>query len=346
MLAGFLSVAAGACSAAVAPPPGPADGAATARLQELISAREGEAGAANYVIHRGDTVHVRVQQMEELNGDFRVSEQGNVILPLVGSIAFAGMTERQAAEKLGGALRVFIKDPQVAVGVNEIHGSQVSIMGAVARPGVYPIRGLHQSIADVVTLAGGITKDGGSEIYLTPASGGSGAVGETAESDPAPPTSAAVFATAQPKALTIDLKPLYQGRNVPELNMPVRPGDMIVVPAAGDVYVDGWVEHPGSFRLSPGMTVSQAVSSAGGMHFAAARGRVTVQRKSATGENRSYPVDYQSITSGQAPDVFLESGDRVDVGSNPLKVVPWGIYSFLKTAVTFGIGGNQTLGAK
>jgi len=257
-----------ACSSPQMPPPGPQDLSQAGRLQALLRERESAANPVNYVIAGGDKLNIRVQQMQELSGEFRVSEDGKVTLSLLGPVELAGLTEPKASEKLAHLLAEFVKDPQVTVSVAEIHGSQVSIMGAVARPGAYPIRGVNQTIADVITQAGGLTKDAGPALYFSPAGESTGVGGrrETAADLGLGGTAPGLFAGAQ-HSLTIDLMPLYQGRNVPDLLMPVRPGDMIVVSAAGEVFVDGWVNNPGALKLARGMTLTQAIANAGGMRF-------------------------------------------------------------------------------
>jgi len=318
-------------------------------LQALLAERGKESADVNYKIASGDRIRVAVQQMTELTGEFRVSEQGAIVLSLVGSVAVGGLTERQAAEKLRVALADYVKDPQVSVSVTEIHGSQVSVMGAVAKPGVYPIRGKNLTVADLVTQAGGMTKDAGTVIYFSPASASEdtaavrqAAAGLQLDARKTP----GLFADAK-QSVAIDLTPLYQGRQVPELALPVRAGDMIVVSAAGEVFVDGWVNHPGALKLTRGMTLTHAILGAGGMHFGASDAIVTLQRRALSGETKTYQVNYASIAAGGTPDVYLENGDRVEVASNPAKSVPWGMYSFLKTVFTFGVGGNiPTVGAK
>jgi polysaccharide export outer membrane protein len=317
-------------------------------VADLLRTRTSQQRSVNYLIAVGDRVQIRVQQMDELNGEFRVSDKGTIVLSLLGSVPVAGLTERQAAEKLGAALADYVKEPQITVAVSEIHGSQVSVMGAVARPGVYPVRGGDLTIADMVTQAGGMTKDAGTMIYFSPASGSEETTArrEAAAALRLDATAPGLFAEAK-QSVAIDLTPLYQGKEVPELALPVRPGDMIVVSSAGEVFVEGWVNHPGALKLTRGMTLSHAILSAGGMHFGAADGKVKLQRKSLSGETKTYGVDYASISSGGSPDVYLENGDRVEVSANPAKSVPWGVFSFVKTIFSFGVSGNvPTVGAK
>jgi polysaccharide export outer membrane protein len=286
--------------------------------------------------------------MEELTGERRVSEQGTIVLSLLGAVPVGGLTERQTADKLRGALAEFVKDPQVTVAIAEIHGSQVSVMGAVSKPGVYPVRGLDKTIADLITQAGGMTKEAGTAVYFSPSTGSKDLESrrETAAALRLDSSAPGLFAQSG-TAITIDLTPLYQGRNVPDLLLPVRPGDMIVVSASGEIFVEGWVNNPGAFKLARAMTLTQAIAAAGGMHFGGADGKVKLVRKSPTGENKTFGVEYAAISDGTAPDVYLESGDHIEIGANPAKSIPWGLFSFLKSIFSFGVSGNApTVGAK
>ena len=51
------------------------------------------------------------------------------------------------------------------------------------------------------------------------------------------------------------------------LDLPTRPGDVIVIPIAGEVMVQGWVKNPGAFKITPDLTILGAISAAGGALF-------------------------------------------------------------------------------
>jgi SLBB domain len=53
------------------------------------------------------------------------------------------------------------------------------------------------------------------------------------------------------------------------INLPMRPGDVIVVPGGGNVMVVGWVQTPGYFQVGSGLTVLGAIGAAGGPMYAA-----------------------------------------------------------------------------
>jgi polysaccharide export outer membrane protein len=292
------------------------------------------------VIGPGDKIDVKAQNLQELTGTWDVSEEGTVFLPLLGPLKVAGSTEREATENLRRQLAELIVAPEITLAVKEYHGQQVSVIGAVAKPGVYPLHSFDETVADVITDAGGVTQDAETRIYFTPAYVGQTSGGEAAAklAIGGPPGSFG----PKTKAVSIDFAPLYRGHEVPELRIPVRGGDVILVPQSGEVYVDGWVNQPGAFPVARAKTLSEAIVSAGDLHFAASTGPLTLQRAGTDGEVKTYQIDYQRILSGQDPDLPLDTGDRIQVTSNPVKVVPWAVYAFIKGLFGVSIGGGKS----
>jgi polysaccharide export outer membrane protein len=79
------------------------------------------------------------------------------------------------------------------------------------------------------------------------------------------------------------------------------------------VVVLGQVQKPGSFPLTPGFTLIQAISQAGGFSSIANRDRVNLTRKTA-GQTRTIVLSVDAITDGSLPDIPLQAGDTIFVG--------------------------------
>jgi len=79
------------------------------------------------------------------------------------------------------------------------------------------------------------------------------------------------------------------------------------------VVVLGQVQKPGSFPLTPGFTLIQAISEAGGFSGIANRDRVNLTRKTA-GQTRTIVLSVDAITDGTLPDIPLQAGDTIFVG--------------------------------
>lgn len=328
-----------ACAPHVQPLP-PRDATPAAGVEALMQRRATPTDLGSYRIAPGDTLALRVLGSQDLTGSFRVSSGGVLTLPLgVGSVPVAGLTEPEATMRVAQALSDLLVDPQVTVSVGEYAGQRVCVVGAVGHPGVYALRTSNQTIADLLTEAGGITSDAGTGMFLTPAreGGDGGQLEALARLDP---LAAVDLARGRRDTFEIDLTRLYQGRSVPEFGAPVRGGDTLIVPPLGDVYVEGWVERPGGYRLSHGTTLNGAIAHAGGLSFPAASNGVSLKRLRRDGHVETFGVDYPKIVGGQATDPYLETGDRIEVAANPVKLVPWGLYQFTMRIFRIGVSGH------
>jgi polysaccharide export outer membrane protein len=119
------------------------------------------AGVANadnapaYKLGSGDKVRVTVFNEKELSGDFEVSDQGKVALPLIGAVKIGGLTISEAealiTEKYG---KDYLVNPRVTVEV--LNYRPFFILGEVKNPGSYPYAG-GMMILNAIALAGGYT---------------------------------------------------------------------------------------------------------------------------------------------------------------------------------------------
>jgi polysaccharide export outer membrane protein len=243
-----------------------------------------------------DLLEVTVFGAEELARTVRVSSSGEISLPLIGMVVAAGRTpnelEREIEARLAGR---FMHDPQVSVFLKELNSQGVAVFGAVAKPGVYQLRG-PSSVVEVLSLAGGLAEDAGDRVLVTRS-----AVHRTGEGLPA--------------VVETDLKELLQSGD-PALDLPVWPGDIVRVPRAGIVYVIGEVRKPGGFllRSNENISVLQALALAEGLLRTAARGRARIIRSDpADGARHEIPMDLGRILAGKAPDPQLQPRDIVFV---------------------------------
>ena len=106
----------------------------------------------------GDVFDVRVFGEADLGATYRVAQDGSIDFPMVGRLAVAGLEPTAVADLLSERLRSgqYLRNPQVSVLVKEYNSKRVSIMGAVARPGTFPMSsGL--TVVQAISLAGGFT---------------------------------------------------------------------------------------------------------------------------------------------------------------------------------------------
>jgi len=88
---------------------------------------------------------------------YLVDQNGNIQLPLIGSIQVFGLTTAQAREALEKKLIVYLKEPVVSLRVANF---RVSVLGDVLRPGVYPVNNERVNISEALSMAGDLTITG------------------------------------------------------------------------------------------------------------------------------------------------------------------------------------------
>jgi polysaccharide biosynthesis/export protein len=113
------------------------------------------------------------------------------------------------------------------------------------------------------------------------------------------------------------------------VNLPVRPGDVIVVPGGGNVMVVGWVEQPGYFQVGSGLTVLGAIGAAGGPMYAADTHEVTLIRSNSSGTKSTILVDMDKISHGEEQDIPVKANDVIDVPYSDLRIGPYVFYSIV-----------------
>ena len=109
-----------------------------------------------YRLGGGDQIRVITFGSDQLSGQFRVDDQGQVAMPLVGTIQAGGLSSSEFAAKLARTLREekFLKDPSVSVEV--LAYRPIFVLGEVAKPGQYPYSP-GMTMLTAVAVAGGFT---------------------------------------------------------------------------------------------------------------------------------------------------------------------------------------------
>jgi len=252
----------------------------------------------------------------------RVTADGNVNIPMLGLVHAAGLTppefEADIRRRLieGGLLR----NPQVTVLVAEYRSRVVAVMGSVQKPGLYPVTRPGATLGDMLWSAGGPNQEAGRMAELVPA--------EEPESKDRP--------------IRLDLEALlHKGNASDDVNIPARAGDVVNVPPAGNVQVDGWVDKPGSYPITRGLTVSGAVAAAGGALFAADRSNVVLSRNVGSGDPHMVSVDLEKVRRGEAPDLPVVGGDVVRLPADAARLGPWALWSVAKEVIH--VGGSVLL---
>lgn len=122
----------------------PSMGAGTA----LLSNRE-------YRIGPSDEIEIEVFQVPDLSGVEKVNARGYINMPLIGLVKVAGLTQEEAENLIATMLeKDYLQDPQVNIDIKDYVSQQVTVLGSVKSPGVYPLKG-PTTLLQVIALAGG-----------------------------------------------------------------------------------------------------------------------------------------------------------------------------------------------
>ena len=110
---------------------------------------------AAYRIGAQDVLDISVFQVPDLTKSVQVSDAGTINLPLVGEVPVAGKTAREVERDLTAKLGAkYLQNPQVTVYVKEYNSQQVTVEGAVQKPGVIPLKG-RTSLLQLIAMANG-----------------------------------------------------------------------------------------------------------------------------------------------------------------------------------------------
>ena len=262
------------------------------------------------LIGPGDVLKVDVFDTPEMEQHPKVTDAGTVPLLLVGNLHVSGLTPGEAARSIEAALKEknFMVHPQVTVTVTEYATQNVYVIGEVHTPGSFqsstPI-----SLLKALAKAGGLTDLADRHITIE------------LHGDP---TQKKVYFFSNESNVAIDN------------DVTIYPGDIVVVPKVGIVYVLGDVGRPGGYPLATndsGMTVLQALSMAGSPNKTSILKRTKLVRRTPNGPIE-IPIEIASIENGNAPDVQLKPNDIIFVPFSYMKNLVLGSSSIAASAAS------------
>jgi polysaccharide export outer membrane protein len=235
--------------------------------------------ADDYVLGPGDVVKITVYGTDDLATEAEISQNGNIMFPLLGEVKLGGLTKADAVRAIADRLVAgkYVPNPYVNLLVTQYQARQVSVMGEVNKPGKYPVA-RPSSVTDLLAVAGGITAKGAGKITV---------IKHTAD--------------GQTTRREIDVEKLLASADMSK-NFMVDSGDIIFVPVAPVFYIYGEVRQPGAYPLATDMVVQQALSVGGGLTLRGTERGIKVERKGPDGKSESLRV--QLSDKLQANDVL------------------------------------------
>ena len=285
------------------------------RLARLISATlayaicgflslSAHAQGTDYTIGVSDVIEVTVFQRQDLGGTFTVDTEGNVTLPLLGTVKAAGMTPAKLSEELTRRFSFIDRDiTQVTVAVSQYNSRRIFVMGEVQKPGAYAFAQIP-GLWEIIREAGGPTATASlGRVRVIPPEG-----------------------KGTPQVIDLDAVISKGDFSVlPQLT----PGSTILIPRSetvgpeGDViFVYGSVVTPGTFPIDAARTVLQAVIAAGGPAAEANVRAIRIVRPGPV-QARVFKIDLNDYTHDGVlfANVPLQPGDTVTVPKSDKQTV-------------------------
>lgn len=288
----FLGVS-GCAQTAVPVSPVPAANDASQSSIAEANAHVPAGGDSAVRLGAGDLIEVSVYSVPDLDTKLRVSTTGEVYLPLIDYVHVAGLTIDEAEAVIERRLDRggFVKNPHVQIFVQEYNSQGASLLGEIAKPGIYPVLG-DQKLFSLISAAGGLTDRAGKSITITHL----GQVPVTV-----------------PISHNID--------DHPESNVAVLPGDIVTVRRADIVYVVGEVNRPSGFLMDSGhLSVLQAIALAGGTNSTAKLNAARIVRKGPAGLV-IVPVQLKKLMEAKISDLPMQADDILFVPTSARKLM-------------------------
>jgi polysaccharide export outer membrane protein len=250
-----------------------------------------------YRVGPKDVLQIDVYGVDALrNLEVTISEVGKMTLPLLGEVEVNGLTKSEVEQKLVRLLsESVLRDPQVTVLIKQYQSKVVYLIGAVQKPGVYPLL-TRQTLLETIVAAGGPANNAGKEIIVVrKGDGGEGA------------------------SLRLSLEDLMFRADT-GIDIPLQPNDIVNIPPDRDViiYVLGAVKNPGALtvKLSSIPSLLKAITKAGGFSDRANQRDVRIRRTNPQGVEKEIRVNARDIIKGKKKDVPLEPEDVIIIGES------------------------------
>jgi polysaccharide export outer membrane protein len=234
----------------------------------------------------------------EYSLDLRIDSNGDVNIPMVGSVHIADLTIVEATSKIAASLRdgMILTDPQVNINVEEYAGREITVLGEVHSPGRIELLA-PRHLDDVIAMAGGETEYAGKTIEIRH------------EEGVTPRTAVIHYSRSIDNQILSDTV--------------VLPGETVTIRRAGIVYVLGAVSRPGGYLMQEDgeLNVTEALSLAYGTSMTAAVGSMRLIRKKDDGRVEEIPIPYRDMVKGNVAPLRLQAEDVIYVPISKVKVI-------------------------
>lgn len=240
----------------------------------------------------------------------RVDSAGTIQMPLLGSVAVAGLSLQQARDSIQNSLKKYLKNPSVVVEMVESRSNPLYLLGQFKKPGT-------QYLDRPVNLLQGVSLGAGFEV-------------------------AADLRGARllrgNKIVPVDIYSLLHDGDQRQ-NVWLYPGDTIYIPdnTSQNVFIFGAVKTPGPISIKNGqISLHQAVAAAGGLSDSSYDNNIRIIRSLTPTRGELIVVDIDKLLGGEAISFQLNSGDVVYIPRSSIGDWNQAISELLPTLQLFG----------
>lgn len=223
-----------------------------------------------YKLGPGDVLDLVIWGDDAISGTYRIGPDGDITVPLFGTLELSGKTRDEAARYVEDVLGESYLDPHATIVVKEFNNNNVFLLGAFQWPGEYKLEN-QATLLQALSLAKGFLK----------------------EAD----RSALTITRGEDTAMRINLDDLLLRGNR-SLNVRLEPGDVLFLPENTTrlVYVMGEVKNPGVVPVGDGLDLLEALAMSGSLTEDSVASEVRVIRPLPGGKKvRVITVDVERI---------------------------------------------------
>jgi len=250
---------------------------------------EEDRSGGDYLLGAGDLLVIKVFETDKLDTEVRVSSRGVINVPLLGEVSVLNLTAAEVEQHIEDLYKVeYLHNPHVSVYIKEHLSKQITLVGQVENPGTYEYVA-HGRLLDVLALAEGLKDDAGPYAYITRYNS----------------------KTNKSANYIIELDDLVKNGNMAQ-NHVILGGDIIYIAKSGLCFVDGAVRKPGSYPLDSNMTITEAITVAGGLAAYADDDKIKLIRFMGGGGKRQVvSLSYKDIQTGLGDTLVLKDQDVI-----------------------------------
>lgn len=282
----------------------------------------------NYRIETGDVLGVTIFPAEELTREVVVQPDGQINLPLVGTLKAKGLTTEQLQTLLTKSFSKYLSNPKVTISVRKFSRRQIFVTGEVHSLGTFDYKENMRLMEFISSLGGFNTDANRSEIkvYRGPSN--------------------------KKQTFVVNIEEVLKSGDFSK-DFLLEPGDIIEVPRGSEkVSLLGDVSSPGYYEYKNNMTLTELISTAHGFGETAGIADIRIIRNESITDESGKPVQIKNvikvnlkkILSGKADDVVLKTGDTVYIPRLNIVKANWFINNILPwmtlIALVIALGGK------